>query len=112
MQDERFDVSHLTNVKKITLFGRTKTITYHKGFPLKEKARCECAMFKRFTQTKLRAMQVLTLEFLKSGHCVWFEVAHIFLTANGKESCQYDQTQVEGIAIYFLFSSSKLTSYH
>ena len=61
-------------------------------------------MFKRFIQTKLRALQVLTLGFLKSGHCVWFEVAHIFLTANGKESCQYDQTQVEGIALFTFFS--------
>ena len=56
VRDKRFDVSHLTNVRKITFFGLTKTITYHKDFPLKEKAICKCAMFKRFIQTKLRAL--------------------------------------------------------
>ena len=56
VQDKPFDVSHLTNVRKITLFGLSKTITYHKGFPLREKARCKCAMFKRFIRTKLRAL--------------------------------------------------------
>ena len=29
VRDKRFDVSHLTNVRKITFFGLTKTITYH-----------------------------------------------------------------------------------
>ena len=113
VRDKRFDVSHLTNVRKITLFGLTKTITYHKGFPLKEKARCECAMFKRFIQTKLRALQVLTLEF--------FEKWTLCLVRSRSHFSYWKWQRILSIrsdpgrrnrSIYFLFSSSKLTSYH
>ena len=77
VQDKRFDVSHLTSARKITLFWALKHNSTSQSFPLKEKSKCIRAMFKRF---------------------------HIFVTANGKESCQDDQMQVEGIALLTFFS--------
>ena len=47
VQDARFD-SHLTGVKKESLYWRTKTIAHNKGFPRK------FAMLKKFIRSKLR----------------------------------------------------------
>ena len=113
VRDKRFDVSHLTNVRKITFFGLTKTITYHKDFPLKEKAICKCAMFKRFIQTKLRALQVLTLEFFEKWTLCLFRSRSHFSYCKWQRilSIRSDPGR-RNRSICFLFSSSKLTSYH
>ena len=52
VQDVRFD-SHLTGVKKESVYWRTKTIAHNKGF---RESKNKFAMLKKFIGSKLRAL--------------------------------------------------------